>query len=114
MTNGDRIRQMSNEEITLEEYKLTKREIEWADKKEITRDDYVLTNINFFFSLIKFAIRLVDCKEYIVECRKENSKKIYYIEVPIKEKPFLKEIPLDEEVTKIFLREVREYEREGI
>lgn len=101
MTNGDRIIG-------------TTKEIDWADKKEITRDAYVLTNITFFFSLIKFAIRLVDGKEYVVECKKENSKKIYYIVVPTSEKPFYKEIPLDEEVTKIFLKEVREYEREGI
>lgn len=75
--------------------------------KEITKKDYVLTNL----SLEKhcFTIRLKDDKEYIVYHRRPRGQKtIYFI---IKDN---KEILLDEEVKKCFLSEVRVYNHVGI
>lgn len=72
---------------------------------EITREDYILTNIN---SEGYFVIRLKDDKEYIVYYRKLKGKTINYI------KKDGKEIPLSNEVLKMYLASVREYQREGI
>ena len=73
----------------------------------ITRDEYVLTNIDL--ETLCFTIRLIDDKEYIVYHKKDDDGKIInYI------KKDGKNIPLDVEVTKWHLAEVRIYQREGI
>lgn len=73
--------------------------------KEITKEDYKLTNINRDG---KFVIRLKDDNEYIVYYRKKNGKTINFIEKDGKE------IPLSKEVLKMHLSEVRVYQRDGI
>lgn len=77
---------------------------------KITLDDYVLTNIDL--ETLCFTIRLKDEKEYIVYHKKikvdGRVKTINYI------KKDGKIIPLDDEVTKLHLAEVRVYQREGI
>lgn len=75
--------------------------------KEITLDDYVLTNINI--DTKGYVIRLKDNKEYQVYVKKTRGQKAYdYI---IKDG---KEIKLSKEVRDIVLSEIREYERYGI
>lgn len=77
------------------------------DKEEITLDDYILTNINI--DTRGYVIRLKDNKEYQVYVKKPRGQKSYdYI---IKDG---KEIKLSEELRKIVLSEIREYERYGI
>lgn len=73
--------------------------------EEVTKDDYVLTNINLD---CYYVIRLKDDKEYIVYRKKENGKIIYYI---LKND---EEIPLSKEVLDMHLSAIREYERDGI
>lgn len=77
---------------------------------KITLDDYVLTNIDL--ETLCFTIRLKDEKEYIVYHKKikvdGRVKTINYI------KKDGKIMPLDDEVTKLHLAEVRVYQREGI
>ena len=77
---------------------------------KITLNDYVLTNIDL--ETLCFTIRLKDEKEYIVYHKKikvdGRVKTINYI------KKDGKIIPLDDEVTKLHLAEVRVYQREGI
>ena len=77
---------------------------------KITLGDYVLTNIDL--ETLCFTIRLKDEKEYIVYHKKikvdGRVKTINYI------KKDGKIIPLDDEVTKLHLAEVRVYQREGI
>ena len=73
--------------------------------KEVTKDDYILTNINPY---CYYVIRLKDDKEYIVYWRKENGKKVNYI------KKDGEEIPLSKEVLDMHLSAIREYERDGI
>lgn len=78
--------------------------------KEITLNDYVLTNIDL--ETLYFTIRLKDDKEYIVYYKKikdgKKTKTINYI------KKDGKEIPLSDEVLKVHLAEVRVYQRSGI
>lgn len=77
------------------------------DKEEITLNDYVLTNINI--DTKGYVIRLKDNKEYQVYVKKPRGQKAYdYI---LKDG---KEIKLSNEVRKIVLSEIREYERYGI
>ena len=80
------------------------------NREEITVDDYILTNIDIKSGY--FTIRLKDEKEYIVygkhETKKMGSKIIYYI---IKDN---KEIPLNNEVRKVYLQSIREYQVSGI
>ena len=77
------------------------------DKEEITLNDYVLTNINI--DTRGYVIRLKDNKEYQVYVKKTRGQKSYdYI---VKDG---KEIKLSDEVRKIVLSEIREYERYGI
>ena len=77
---------------------------------KITKEDYILTNIDL--ETFYFTIRLKDQKEYIVYYKKikdgRKKKTINYI------KKDGKIIPLDDEVTKMHLSEVRIYQREGI
>lgn len=77
---------------------------------EITKDDYVLTNIDIESGC--FTIRLKDNKEYKVYGKHANekigSKIVYFI---IKDN---QEIPLNNEVKKYFLEEVRVYQISGI
>ena len=73
--------------------------------KEVTKDDYILTNINPY---CYYVIRLKDDKEYIVYWIKENGKKVNYI------KKDGEEIPLSKEVLDMHLSAIREYERDGI
>lgn len=77
---------------------------------KITLNDYVLTNIDL--ETLCFTIRLKDEKEYIVYHKRikvdGRVKTINYI------KKDGKIIPLDDEVTKLHLAEVRVYQREGI
>ncbi len=83
---------------------------ELEELTKITKDEYVLTNIDL--ATLCFTIRLKDNKEYIVYYKKikdgEKTKTINYI------KKDGKIIPLDDEVTKLHLAEVRVYQREGI
>ena len=77
------------------------------DKEEITLNDYVLTNINI--DTKGYVIRLKDNKEYQVYVKKPRGQKSYdYI---VKDG---KEIKLSDEVRKIVLSEIREYERYGM
>ena len=77
------------------------------DKEEITLNDYVLTNINI--DTRGYVIRLKDNKEYQVYVKKPRGQKSYdYI---VKDG---KEIKLSNEVRKIVLSEIREYEKYGI
>lgn len=77
------------------------------DKEEITLNDYVLTNINI--NTRGYVIRLKDNKEYQVYVKKLRGQKSYdYI---VKDG---KEIKLSDELRKIVLSEIREYERYGI
>lgn len=77
------------------------------NKEEITLNDYVLTNINI--DTRGYIIRLKDNKEYQVYVKKPKGQKSYdYI---VKDG---KEIKLSDEVRKIVLSEIREYERYGI
>ena len=74
---------------------------------EITLEDYKLTNIDL--ATHYFTIRLKDEKEYIVYRKLlETGELVYFI------KKNDEEIPLSKKVIKIFLKEVKEYEREGI
>lgn len=74
---------------------------------EITLEDYKLTNIDL--ATHYFTIRLKDEKEYIVYRKLlDTGKLVYFI------KKDDEEIALNKKVEKIFLKEVREYEREGI
>lgn len=75
-------------------------------KKEITLNDYVLTNIDLETGY--FTIRLKDNKEYIVYAKKENGKTINFIEKDNEE------TPLTEEVSRIHLEEIRTYQISGI
>lgn len=75
--------------------------------KEITLDDYILTNINI--DTRGYVIRLNDNKEYQVYIKKLRGQKSYYYIVKDG-----KEIKLSDEVRKIVLNEIREYERYGI
>lgn len=68
---------------------------------EITRKEYVLTNIN---RDCYYVIRLTDDKEYIIY---KEGKKDYIIKDGEK-------IYLDDEVRKAVLSSIREYERYGI
>ena len=79
--------------------------------QEITLDDYVLTNIDIETGC--FMIRLKDDKEYIVY-RKELESGEYGDFARFFIEKDNKEISLNREVVEIFLKEVREYEREGI
>ena len=74
---------------------------------EITLEDYKLTNIDL--ATHYFTIRLKDEKEYIVYRRLLGTGKLVYF---IKKND--EEIPLSKKVIKVFLKEVKEYEREGI
>ena len=77
------------------------------DKEEITLNDDVLTNINI--DKRGYVIRLKDNKEYQVYVKKLRGQKSYdYI---VKDG---KEIKLSDELRKIVLSEIREYERYGI
>ena len=77
------------------------------DKEEITLNDYLLTNINL--DTRGYVIRLKDNKEYQVYVKKPRGQKSYdYI---VKDG---KEIKLSDEVRKIVLSEIREYERYGV
>ena len=77
------------------------------DIEEITLNDYVLTNINI--NTRGYVIRLKDNKEYQVYEKKPRGQKAYdYI---LKDG---KEIKLSDEVRKIVLSEIREYERYGV
>ena len=74
---------------------------------EITLDDYKLTNIDL--ATHYFTIRLKDEKEYIVYRKLlETGELVYFI------KKNDEEIPLSKKVIKIFLKEVKEYERDGL
>ncbi len=76
-------------------------------EKEITLDDYVLTNINI--DTKGYTIRLKDNKEYQIYVKKPRGQKAYdYI---IKDG---KEIKLSKKVRDIVLSEIREYERYDI
>ena len=79
--------------------------------EEITLNDYVLTNIDIETGC--FVIRLKDDKEYIVYCKELKSGEYGDFAKFIIEKDN-KEISLNREVVEIFLKEMREYEREGI
>ena len=74
--------------------------------KEITLNDYVLTNIDLKTGY--FTIRLKDNKEYIVYLKKENGKIINYIEKDNMQ------IPLNSEVSKIHFEEIKTYQVSGI
>lgn len=76
------------------------------EEKEITFEEYVLTNIN---PDGYYVIRLKDDKEYIVYHKKPKGQKSFYF---IKQND--KEIKLSDEVKKSYLSEVREYEYWGI
>lgn len=67
----------------------------------ITKEDYVLTNLNLEGC---YVIRLKDNKEYVVYKEGKND----YI---LKDN---KKIYLDEEVQKMVLSSIKEYERYGI
>lgn len=71
--------------------------------KEITIEDYVLTNINL--ETLCFTIRLKDNKEHIVY--RQKGKKDFIIKDNI-------EMPLSDEVKKIHLSEIRTYQQSGI
>lgn len=71
--------------------------------KEITLDDYILTNIDVEAGY--FTIRLKDEKEYTVYRRKGS--KDFIIKDNI-------EIPLSDEIKKIHLEEVKTYQISGI
>ncbi len=74
--------------------------------KEVTLDDYVLTNID---TNCNYVIRLKDEKEYIVYRKKPRGQKIItYI------RKDGEEIPVSKEVVRMFLSEVKIYERDGI
>lgn len=75
--------------------------------KEITLDDYVLTNINI--DTRGYVIRLKDNKEYQVYRKKPRGQKTYYHIIKDGE-----EIRLSKEVQNIVLSEIREYETYGI
>lgn len=77
--------------------------------KEITLDDYVLTNIDL--STGYFTIRLKDNKEYIVYRKRKNGS--YKTEYNFIEKDG-EEIPLSNEVLRVHLAQVREYQMSGI
>lgn len=74
--------------------------------KEITLNDYFLTNIDLKTGY--FTIRLKDNKEYIVYLKKENGKIINYIEKDNMQ------IPLSNEVSKIHFEEIKTYQVSGI
>lgn len=74
--------------------------------REITMDDYVLTNIDHKTGY--FTIRLKDNKEYIVWFKKENGKTINFI------KKDGDKILLSDDVVKAHLSAVREYQVSGI
>lgn len=77
------------------------------ENKEITLDDYVLTNINI--NTRGYVIRLKDGKEYQVYVKKPRGQKSYdYI---LKDG---KEIKLNKEVRDIVLSEIKQYEKYGI
>lgn len=76
-------------------------------EKEITLDDYVLTNINI--DTKGYTIRLKDNKEYQIYVKKPRGQKAY--DCIIKDG---KEIKLSKKVRDIVLSEIREYERYGI
>lgn len=69
--------------------------------EKITKNDYVLTNINLDGY---YVIQLKDGKAY--KCYKKGNT--HYI------KKDGKEILLDDEVNKMFISSIREYERYGI
>lgn len=71
------------------------------EEKLITRDDYVLTNIN---ADCYYVIRLKDDKEYKIY---KEGKRDYILKDN-------KKIYLDDEVRKAVLSSIREYERYGI
>lgn len=77
--------------------------LEQIINKEITIDSYVLTNVNLENGY--FTIRLKDEKEYIVYREKGNK---YFI---IKDN---QKILLNDEVRKVHLEAVREYQVSGI
>lgn len=72
-----------------------------ADEKIITREDYVLTNIN---KDCYYVIRLKDNKEYKIY---REGKRDYIL---INDEKYY----LDNEVRKVVLSNIREYERCGI
>jgi hypothetical protein len=74
---------------------------------EITLEDYKLTNIDLVTHY--FTIRLKDEKEYIVYRKLLKTGELVYF---IKKND--EEIPLSKKLIKVFLKEVKEYEREGI
>ena len=77
------------------------------ENKEITLNDYVLTNINI--DTRGYVIRLKDNKEYQIYVKRPKGQKSYdYI---VKNG---KEIKLSDEVRRIVLSEIREYEKYGI
>lgn len=82
--------------------------MELKEKDKITLNEYELTNIDTESRC--FTIRLKNDGEYIVYSRKlANQKKpIHYI------KKDGKEFILDEAVVKLYISEVREYNRYGI
>lgn len=74
--------------------------------KEITKEDYVLTNIN---GNGEYCIMLKDDKEYTLYWSKPRGQKAYYFIKKDGEK-----IRLDKEVQKSVISNIREYERYGI
>ncbi len=75
-------------------------------EEEITRDDYVLTNINLWDGC--YTIRLKDDKEYTLFRRRKGKKSYHFIRKDDKE------IRLSKEVEKWVRSEIRTYERDGI
>lgn len=74
--------------------------------REITMDDYILTNIDHKTGC--FTIRLKDNKEYMVWHKIENGKTINFIEKDGDK------ILLSDDVVKAHLSAVREYQVSGI
>lgn len=75
------------------------------DIEIITLNEYVLTNIGLDGY---YVIRLKDGKEYKVYRKKQNNKIINYI---LRDG---KEISLNKDVLKLYISEIRIYERDGI
>lgn len=75
------------------------------DIEIITLNEYVLTNIGLDGY---YVIRLKDGKEYKVYRKKQKNKIINYI---LRDG---KEIPLNKDVLKLYISEIRIYERDGI
>ena len=78
----------------------------------ITKDEYVLTNINIINGYPRYVIRLKDEKEYPVLSTLEKSgktkRKVYFIK---KDNEYYR---LDEAVKSYYISEKRKYARSGI